>query len=544
MRRPTIDRRSAATITVALLPIVVAAVRLLVSHRAPLGDNGLIALRAHDVLTADHPWFGTWTSASLSAGVDFNNPSPLHFDLLGVFVKPFGVSAGAVLGAAAINAAAIALAIRQGLHLGGRRGESLIAAATVALSFSLGSEMLADPWQPHNLVLPFLAFMVTCATLAAGRWRSAPWAVVVGSVVMGAHLSFVYLVLGLLLVSGLLAWRTSPDGARRGLTWAAVAGALAWLQPLIEQVTGHGRGNLSRLIEASSGEQQAIGLRLGARLVAQVVALPPWWLRPSFTDSVPDTAYSPDGQLRPAGVVSAPVAGAALLILLALLGALVVLWTRRREAAARGIAVVALVGLAVSIGTAAVMPAGVIGLAPHQVRWLWPVAVMVTVALVDAADRLLLRDRVPRRWRLRASVAVAVVCSLANLPAHLSDLGPSDSRQVNDTVRSLMQQVRQAGLPGPTYFDGSNLVFAEPYSGPVLAALAEAGEPIRAGDASFARQLGEHRRRRNDEQWSLQVRAGAGADQVSDGERLLASATAPNGDIVAVVVREVAVSDA
>ena len=68
--------------------------------------------------------------------------------------------------------------------------------------------------------------------------------------------------------------------------------------------------------------------------------------------------------------------------------------------------------------------------------------------------------------------------------------------------------------------------------------------PIRAGDASFARQLGEHRRRRNDEQWSLQVRAGAGADEVSDGERLLASATAPNGDIVAVVVREVAVSDA
>ena len=58
------------------------------------GDDGLITLRAQDVLTADHPWFGTWTSASLSTGVDFNNPLPLHFEWLALFVKPFGVAAG------------------------------------------------------------------------------------------------------------------------------------------------------------------------------------------------------------------------------------------------------------------------------------------------------------------------------------------------------------------------------------------------------------------------------------------------------------------
>ena len=91
------DRRSAVTVGAAVLPIVLAAVRLVVSHRAPIGVNGLIALRANDVLTANHPWFGTWTSASLSTGIDFNNPSPLHFDVLALFVKPFGVAAGAVL---------------------------------------------------------------------------------------------------------------------------------------------------------------------------------------------------------------------------------------------------------------------------------------------------------------------------------------------------------------------------------------------------------------------------------------------------------------
>jgi hypothetical protein len=426
----------------------------------------------------------------------------------------------------------------------GRRGEAMVAAAAVALSFTLGSEMLADPWQPHNLVLPFFAFLVSCAALAAGNWGSAPWAVGVGSMVMGAHLSFVYLVLAVLVVAAVLAWRAEPAGWRRAVVRSAVVGLVAWSQPLLEQFFGHGTGNLSRVLQASGGDQQPIGAALGSRLVAQVVVMPPWWLRPSFADSVPDTAYSADGVLRPQGVVSAPIAAVSLVLLTGTLVVLVLHWHRRAERSAMAPAAVALTGVVVSIATASVMPAGVIGLAPHQVRWLWPVSVMVTLVALDAVDRELLRGRVPLRWRTAVPVGLTVVLAAANLPAHLSDLGPSDSRRVNDTVRSLMQQVQAAGLPGPTWFDGSNLVFAEPYSGPVLAALAEAGEPIHAGDASFARQLGEHRRRRNDEQWSLQVRAGEGADQLGEGEQLLAQASTPDGGVVTVVITEAGSADA
>ena len=82
VRRLRGDARSVGIALVAVAPIVVAAVRALVSHQMPLGDNGLITLRANDVLTVNHPWFGTWTSASLSTGIDFNNPLPLHFDWL------------------------------------------------------------------------------------------------------------------------------------------------------------------------------------------------------------------------------------------------------------------------------------------------------------------------------------------------------------------------------------------------------------------------------------------------------------------------------
>lgn len=549
------DRRSLLTIAVVALPVVVAAVRGLVSHRAPLGDNGLIALRANDVLTADHPWFGTWTSASLSTGVEFNNPSPLHFDALAVLVKPFGVSAGSILAAAALNLAAITVAIRQGFHLAGRRGEALLALAAAGISWTLGSEMLADIWQPHNLVLPFLAFMACVAALAGGRWRSLPWAVGIGSMVMGAHLSFAYLVLALLcagVAGAVVVDRRRPagpvagrDGWRRGAVTALVVGVLAWVQPVLEQLFGVGQGNIARVLQARSATDEPLGLRLGARLVAQVVALPPWWLRGSFTGSIPETPYSPDGSLQPAGVVGAGAAFAALVVLVVALSLLLWQCVRRRRRAAAALLLVSLVGVVTALATTMVMPAGVLGLAPHQLRWLWPISVLTMLSLANAFDELFVGSRLGSRRRLRLAAALGGALVLLNLPVHLSDLGPSDSRDANDAIRSLMDQLDDVRLPGPTYFDGSTLVFAEPYSGPVLAALTQADQPIRAGDASFARQLGEHRRRRNDERFALQVREGDAARvPLQEGETELAAATGPDDLPVSVVLIEVAVSGA
>ena len=538
------DRRSAVTVGAAVLPIVLAAVRLVVSHRAPIGDNGLIALRANDVLTANHPWFGTWTSASLSTGIDFNNPSPLHFDVLALFVKPFGVAAGAVLGAAFLNALAIGIAVRQGFHFAGRRGEMLMALGAVALSFSLGSEMLADPWQPHNLVLPFFAVLVCCVSLAAGRWSSAPWAVLLGSLVLGAHLSFTYVVLAVLAVSLVMAWRRSPDGRRRGALLVGVSGLVAWSQPILEQLFGSGRGNLGRVLQATGGDQKPLGLRMGVRLVGQVLTSPPWWLRGSFASAIPETGYSPDGSLRPKGLMSAPWATVGVLGLVSLLLVLCVVTARRGTIVASTPVLIATTAVLAALATATVMPAGVLGLAPHQVRWLWPIGALVWVAVLNVLDLKAVRARVSPDVRQRLVLAAIALLVLANLPAHLSDLGPYDSRAANGAIRSLMAQVSKAGLPGPTYFDGSNLVFAEPYSGPVLAALAEVDAPIRAGDASFARQLGEHRRRQDDERYSLQVRSGDGATDLGIGESVLASAIGPGNTPVTVVLKDLSVSDA
>ena len=59
-----------------------------------------------------------------------------------------------------------------------------------------------------------------------------------------------------------------------------------------------------------------------------------------------------------------------------------------------------------------------------------------------------------------------------------------------------------------------------------------------------ARQLGEHRRRRDDERYSLQVRSGDGATDLDVGESVLASATGPGNTPVTVVLKDLSVSDA
>ena len=79
----------------AVLPIVVAAVRAIAQHWRPIGDNALLYIRVVDVGTKHHPWLGSWTSASLSVGENMNNPGPIYQDLAAPFAKVFSPGPGA-----------------------------------------------------------------------------------------------------------------------------------------------------------------------------------------------------------------------------------------------------------------------------------------------------------------------------------------------------------------------------------------------------------------------------------------------------------------
>ncbi len=55
--------RIGATVFV-IVPIITAVIRALRNDWFPIGDNALLFIRTRDVLTEDHPYLGSWTSAS------------------------------------------------------------------------------------------------------------------------------------------------------------------------------------------------------------------------------------------------------------------------------------------------------------------------------------------------------------------------------------------------------------------------------------------------------------------------------------------------
>ena len=166
---------------VAVLPIVVAAVRAIAQGYVAINDDALILLRARDVLTADHPWLGTVSSASLTLGVVVSHPGPLMLDLLAGPVRVFGSGSGLVIGVASINAACVVGAGVLAHRIAGRRAYAVTLLVAAVLAWSMGSALLFDVWQPHALVLPFLLLLVLAWSLAAGRLLALPWACAVGT---------------------------------------------------------------------------------------------------------------------------------------------------------------------------------------------------------------------------------------------------------------------------------------------------------------------------------------------------------------------------
>jgi hypothetical protein len=508
----------------AILPVIVATARAISGDWRAIGDNAYFSIRAADVLTEHHPLLGSWTSASIAIGLDVNNAGPLLFDVLAIPVRFGGPDAGLAVGVALVNIASIlgiaAIARRQA----GPTAVVVAMAAATGLGWSLGSELLFEPWQPHSLIFPFLCFLFMVWALVAGDLVMLPWAVGLGSYIAQTHVGYLLLVpiLGAFAVAaaGVRLWRSRrldaegwPALRRRTSRYVAVAVIVAlacWAQPVIEQIFGEGRGNLGRLASSAGETGARVGLGDAPRYVATLLALPPWWGRPSVSeqfvpgDSLPSLASSLVGL----GVL-------AVLLAVGLRSA----WRRSDRPVASLVATGTAV-LGVAVVGAATMPIGIFNLASHQMRWLWPVAAFLTFALVMAGVTAM-RGRVGRIGVGLVALATVVLCGL-NLPSMNARVGPAADANAIPTVRELLPQLGSLRDERGVLIDVTGERFAEPYTFPLMVELQRLDVPWFVEDAGLVRQVGPERRYDGQASLRLFVREGDAAREPLDGARRVA----------------------
>jgi hypothetical protein len=495
------------SLLMALLPLVVAAVRAAHEGWVPVGDAALLAVRTRDVLDGgaggDVPSLGMWASTSWSLGFDINHPGPLLYWLLAVPAALVAGPVGIVVGTALVNCASVLGIFAAAWRRGGPVTALAAMAVTAGLCWSLGSAVLVEPWHASTVLLPFLLFLVLAWSLACGDLACLPAVVVVGSLVLQTNLAYAVLVPGVVVagVAGYVVrtWRAGDGGvgrSRRSGAWlglAALALVVCWVPPLVEQLRGDGRGNVSRLVDALGVELTTLDLADALRSVARVLAIPPWWARPSYGEAFPFGAFG-----NPL-----PSLGMALLALAAVAGVLGWRWhAARRRSGSGADAAVGLAGAALlivlSVASADQSPTTPFGTVAYQLRWLWPVGAFVTLALVlsivpvpvaGAGEGAAAARR--RRWAAVCLAAVTAVASLANLPA--SDQGTTAPASTFPVARRVNEAVAAADLEGPLLVTcGEHVV--DPYCEAVMAELQRREVPFVVDGHIELRQLGGGRR--------------------------------------------------
>lgn len=484
----------------AVLPVAIATGRAIRDGWIALGDNALFVIRSRDLFSEHLPLLGTYSSASLTAGEHLNHPGPLYFDLLAVPDRLVESGAGVAVGVAAINSLCIVGIAWFAYRRGGALLGSLAMAATAALCWTMGSELLYEPWNPHSVLLPFLLFLFLVWSLADGDLLALPFSVAAGSLVVQTHLSYVLLVplLGAWGVAGAaislrLQRRRNPaawaERRQQVLRWAAVGGAVlvvCWLQPVIEQFTSDGSGNITRLVESARGsEAQTIGFGLGARVVATVISVPPWWFPPSMKEDFTKGWDAPSLQI-------------AVLTLGALLTILVwCAWDarRRRDHVAWWAIATAVVALAAALVTAGQGPVTIFGtVTAHTFRWLWPMGAFVFFAVVAANVRRLTGSATVSPRLIGVFVLATVAVAALTVPRADDGLSPNSQQYAIPAIRDLNRHMGALEGQGTLVIDGVHETFATPYGWAVIAELQRRGIPFVARKPGTVRQLGPTRR--------------------------------------------------
>lgn len=470
----------------------------------PVGDDAFLVMRARDVFSANPPLLSTASSGGASADLAYNHPGPIVQYLNAPFVAVLGTS-GAALGCAAINATSIAAA----LVLVRRTARPALAAALLAalagLVWSMGSEVLVDPWNPHIATLPLLCGVVGVWAAVNGTAMGVPIAVLGSSIAAQTHLSMT--VLGVALAVAVLVVATvhmvrSPEGRRR---WAVAGGVsvalglLSVLPPLLQQLAHGDDGNVARLLRGGDFSESPTGLGRVARLSAEVLAAPPWFLRGSWAGSIYE-----DELLSPA------VAAVLLVVVAAVVVATLVMARRRRDLQVGSLVAICVVSLVIGVAVATRFPLRT-GVPVPYFRWLWVLAALLAAAvLARPVERLIDRLRPPGNAAVRPVVGVWLVLALAATLGTLVPYGEASSGSPDWAQTMADDLLQQAGpsfddlAPGDSVRVEASLQEASLIVLPsIIEDLARRGVDVTMTDPVLAQQSGEFRRSDGDDDWVL-----------------------------------------
>jgi hypothetical protein len=532
---------------VAALPALRAVARAVRVGWVPIADEGIIALRAHDVLTARTPALGQMSLASGTSGAPTRSPGPLGYWVLAPAAQvgpPWLVSAAAGL----VAIVAVVLAV----HLAGRRG-GLPLAVVVTTGLVLSARAfdpvnLAVGWNPSIGLVPMALLVLLAWSVGVGDRGWFPATVAVASFLGQIHVAYLLPALVAVAVAAVGGWGADVAGwwrARRAgevpvrpdlrpVAIGVAVGLVLWALPLLQQALRR-PGNLTLVSRSAGGDTQGLGF--AAKVVAWGIGLPPAAVRGAAGGWEAAARLEP-GRITRLGAVAVVMA----LVGLAILG----LRRRDREVAVPPLLVLGLLASALVVFRATPTDGrGVSAL--YTSWWLIPTGMLAWVVLGATTLRVApgLTSAVRRRAGARpalAPVAAAVVVALTAAVA----LGTP----MNDPEDHLYGVARRAGdavvaevRPGDRYeVQALGMVGFQLASGLAYRIRRAGGHPvIRGGDGVSAGPEYVPRGERCDAVVGLvNLEPGAASPEPADGGEVLLVVDVPPGP--AVDVRRLAVT--
>jgi hypothetical protein len=345
-------------------------------------------------------------------------------------------SVGLLLGAVVVNVASI---VGMALIARRRGGTPAFLCALVACALlvrTLGFEFLDTPWNPYLTVLPYgVMVLLTWAMLCGDRW-ALPVATAVATFLAQTHVGNVVLAVPLLaagFVGLVLAQRRAGRSARellRVTLLSAAVGAIAWLPPVIDQVT-NSPGNLRNIV----GWFRSSGAETHSLLEGWRVVSAQYWISPEWATGERAALFGStelNERLAP-------------LLLVPLVVAAVAAWRRPSASGERRLLVVWLVASVCGVVSVARTVGAVYA---YRLYWAWVLGAVAAMAVGWIAWTALERrwESVGRRLLVPVALALLAVLAVVNSAAAVDAGRPQ--QEESDAIAALMPAVLESLPPG------------------------------------------------------------------------------------------------